>query len=184
MQPFHLATRLPALGLVLLMIAAFLSGCGQAASDNAATRVGVVDLDRIARETGRTDQMEQQLRQRLNEANEQFRRQLEELQNQANAEINRLSEQFGPEPTPDQQQQLLGIQQQARAAAERMRLELNQRQQTILADLRRQFRDEIRPALNEIARERGITIVLTTGEGVLTYDPSLDLTDAAIERLR
>ncbi len=186
MQATHSNVRLVGLCLCVLGIASWLTGCARSepGSDDAVPRVGLINLDKVAQETGRNTQIEQQFRQRLGEATEQIRTHLEELQNQANSEIARMSERFGPSPTPEQQREILGVQQQARASAERLRLELNQRQQVIVAELRRQFRDEIRPTLNEVAEERGVALVLTLDDGVMSFDPALDLTDAVIARLQ
>lgn len=185
MQAIHPTVRrlsLCAFAWVMMFCAA---GCGRSEpASSAPMPVGLINLDKVAQETGRSAQIDQQFRQRVGEATEQIRTHLEELQNQANSEISGLSEQFGPSPTPEQQRQILGVQQQARVAAERLRLELNQRQQVIVAELRRQFRDEIRPTLNQVAEERGVSLVLTLDDGVMSFDPTLDLTEAVIERLR
>jgi Skp family chaperone for outer membrane proteins len=186
MSSFKLNVPVLVLCVCLLAIAAGLPGCSESATGEAAggTRVGVINLDQVAQETGRTAAIEQQLRDRNTEATDQIRSQLEALQNQANAELSRLAEHFGPTPTPDQQRQLLTVQQQARATADRLGRELNMRQQGIVADLRREFRDEIRPTLNQVAEERGITLVLTLDDGVMSFDPAIDLTAAVVQRLQ
>ncbi len=172
---------------VLLPLAiAALSGCGQGDSGSHAggsARVAVIDLDRVAQATGRSPEIQQQLTQRIQEAAQQARMDLEQLQNQANAELTRLAEQAGASPTPEQQRQIQAVRQRAQLEAQRRQVELNQRQQAIAAELRDQFRDEIRPTLNVVARDHGMSLVLVLNDNVVIYDTALDLTDALVAAL-
>lgn len=172
-----------AAGLLTLACAVALPGCDQASSAGG-TIVGVIDLDAVATATGQAATLEQQLRQRVQAATEQARADLEQLQAQANTELRNLADQFGANPTADQQRQLQNIRQRAQASAQRKQLELNQQQQAIANELKEQFRTDIRPTLNEVARSRGASIVLVLNDNVAVYDTSLDLTQDLIAALK
>ena len=174
------------LALVLSGCVASFVGCGQMSGNSpaAATARGgmaVVDLDKVAAETGRDRQLAQSLELAQNSLNQSLQKTVESAKEQLNAK----KKANGSSPTEEEQKefslmersamtQLTQIQNKARA-------EYEQYKQVQIA----KFRAELKPITQEIASKRGLSIVIPKNEGLLlSVDPGVDITDEVVKVLR
>lgn len=177
----HLASFSYALAAALLF-----SGCGwqagSAESDAPAASGGVaiIDLDEVAKQLGRTDEMNEAIKEKQAALNSQ----LANIQTSFVEQFDARAQQYGDQPTPEQAQELQSIRQ-------KIRLQLSQAQQQATnnfkwhrSSLINKFRDDVRPIAQQIAAERGLSIVVPKNEGlILALDPAVDITGAVIEAM-
>ena len=174
------------LALVLSGCVASFVGCGQMSGNSPATAtarggMAVVDLDKVAAETGRDRQLAQSLELAQNSLNQSLQKTVESAKEQLNAK----KKANGSSPTEEEQKefslmersamtQLTQIQNKARA-------EYEQYKQVQIA----KFRAELKPITQEIAAKRGLSIVIPKNEGLLlSVDPGVDITDEVVKVLR
>ncbi|MCC7145403.1 MAG: OmpH family outer membrane protein [Phycisphaeraceae bacterium] len=181
-------------GLLMILTCAALfvaAGCDRSPSANlpagngsSSPSVAVIDLDRLAKAIGRDVLIQQELKTRLEALVAQSRQQMEELNQNANQQIKQLADQFGPNPTPAQRQQVLQIRDQANQEGQRINAEFVEQRAQIRAQIIARFREDIQPAVQQTAAAHGFTMVLARGEQVLIFDTSIDITDAVAAKLR
>jgi hypothetical protein len=143
--------------------------------------MAVVDLDKVAAETGRDRQLAQSLELAQNSLNQSLAKTVENAKEQLNAK----KKGYGTEPSEEDQKefsllersalsQLTQIQNKARA-------EYEQYKQIQIA----KFRAELKPITQEIATKRGLSIVIPKNEGLLlSVDPGVDITDEVVKVLK
>ena len=142
--------------------------------------MAVVDLDEVARRSGRDLQLNRAVRERKDSLN----RQLKEYHTSLRDQYGSKQREFGDRTTQQTEQQLKTIEDQ-------FNLRLNQAQREASQDLSRhrlrliqQFREEVIPVAREIAAARGLSIVIPKNETLfLTYDPGIDITDEVASRM-
>lgn len=175
----HLGVYFVLTGCVLNLV-----GCGHVGGSGAATSHGgmaVVDLDKVAEQTGRDRQLAQSLELAQNSLNQAYAKTLESAREQLDAKKKGLGSSPSEEETKEfalmqqsAQTQLLQIQNKAKA-------EYEQYKQIQIA----KFRAELKPITQEIASKRGLSIVIPKNEGLLlSVDPGVDITDEVIKVLR
>jgi len=171
--------------LVLTGAAVWLTGCGMqfGGSSASATRGGlaVVDLDKVAAETGKNIQMKEVFQLQENSVKQQ----LAKAQFSANSQLETKSKEFGEAPTDDQQKELAKFRFNASNALNQLQnqagTKLNQYKQDQIA----KFRTEIKPIAQEIAMKRGLSVVIPKNDGLLlAVDPGVDITDDVIKAYR
>lgn len=184
-----MSTRLVA-GLIALIIAP-IAGCerftpaaapaAQAPAKPAIGGVGVVDLDVVAKELGRDVEMATATTERLEALNTK----LTSLQESLITLRNEKRDSIGEEPTEEQQQQLLAMQQRI----EQQLLEAKRKAEVDLASFRQglvdEFREEARPILTQVAAARGLSLVVPKNNALLlSIDPTVELTDEVVQKMR
>lgn len=171
------------------------SGCGwfggkddgQAKAEKALPGgVAVVDLDEVARRLGRDQYMldtlkqtQQTLNERLEVVQASYVKQIEEKQEALGVGKE------GVEISEDATKTLLGMKRQAG-------LNLNQARKQAISSLTQQrtqlvanFRSEVRPVASEVAKEKGLSIVLSKNDTVLfTHEDAVDITAEVAKRLK
>ena len=170
----------------LFAVLTMASGCqdAQPAASTAPVASGgvaVVDLDEVARRTGRDQQMLAQV--------EQFRQQKNEEVATAQAELQKKLEEFqaslGDDPTPEQQQQLALVQRKLAADFTAIAQQATAAVQQFKQNTVKQYRDDVRPLAREIAASRGLQVVITHQDSFqLAVDPHCDITDELATRLK
>lgn len=143
--------------------------------------VAIVDLEEVARALGRDKEIVSSLQTQRGALSQQ----LLNAQNQVNSELTQLQKSMGEQPSPDAvrdlqlkaanyQKQLANMQNQAAAV-------LNEHGKKVLQE----FRDSAKPVAIEVAREKGLTTVMTKDDGVIfAFDEAVDITADVIARLR
>jgi Skp family chaperone for outer membrane proteins len=171
------------------------SGCGwfggkddaEAKSDKPVSgRVAVVDLDEVARRLGRDQvmvstlkQTEQTLNEKLEVVQASYVKQIEQKQEKLGVG------QEGIEVSEDDSKTLLGMKRQAGLNLNQARKQaintLNQHRLQLIVS----YRKEVKPVAREVAKERGLSVVLTKNDNLLfVHEDAVDITDEVAKRMR
>jgi len=142
--------------------------------------VGVVDLDSLAKQLGRDQEMSKAVQERLTALNEK----LTKLKDSLERLIDEKRTSFGDEADDDQRKQLFSMQERM----ESQLLESKRKAEVELANYKQalvdQFREQTKPILRDVAAARGLSIVVPRNNGLLlTIDPSVELTDEVAKRI-
>ena len=170
--------------LVLTGCVANLVGCGQVSGPAAASSRGgmaVVDLDKVAEQTGRDRQLAQSLELAQSSLNQAYAKKVESAREQLDAK----KKGFGATPSEDEQKEFVLMQRSAETQLmqiqNKAKAEYEQYKQIQIA----KFRAELKPITQEIAAKRGLSIVIPKNEGLLlSVDPGVDITDDVVKVLR
>lgn len=151
-------------------------GCGTERGGS----VAVVDLDRVAKELGRDTVMLQQLQQQQNGLNQK----LASVKTSFEAQISENFEKLPEEPSEEEAAKLLNMKRNANIQLATYKKQatnaLGQLKNSAIAG----FRAEAMPVARDVAKERGMNIVLTTNDSVVfAFDKSIDITDDVIARM-
>lgn len=161
-----------------LLVAA--AGCDQARPGSRTHRAVVADLDVVAKALGRDLGIQQQVEVATRNLNAQLVQAAQAMQD----ELNVARATFGEQPTEPQQKRIEQLAAVANQNVRTNKLIARTRQQEIRNELVGQFRDEVRPIAERIARERGASVVLLSPNDLLWFDPKADITDELIAELR
>lgn len=169
--------------LVLTGAAMWLTGCGMQFGSSPATSGGlaVVDLDRIAAETGKNIQMKENFQLQENSVKQQLAQAKQSATTQLKAKI----DEFGEEPTDDQKKELAKFSYSANNALGQLQNQAGTKLNQYMQDQVAKFRTEIKPIAMEIATKRGLSVVVPKHEGLLlAVNPGVDITDEVIKAYR
>ena len=164
-------------------VASFI-GCGQMngpAGTSSRGGMAVVDLDKVAAETGRDRQLAQSLELAQNSLNQSYQKTVESAKEQLNAK----KKANGSSPTEEEQKEFSQMERSAVTQLSQIQkkavAEFEQYKQVQIA----KFRAELKPITQEIAAKRGLSIVIPKNEGLLlSVDPGVDITDEVVKVLR
>ena len=143
--------------------------------------MAVVDLDKVASETGRDRQLAQSLELAQNSLNQSFAKTFED----AKVQLNAKKKEYGTTPTDDEKKEFSLLERSAEnqltQIKNKARADFEQYKQIQIA----KFRAELKPITQEIATKRGLSIVIPKNEGLLlSVDPGVDITDDVVKALR
>ncbi|MEJ1297645.1 MAG: OmpH family outer membrane protein [Candidatus Sedimenticola sp. (ex Thyasira tokunagai)] len=160
--------------ILLVILGLFLGGCNQSPA------VAVLDIGRLAEESGLKKITSDILTKTRNELQAQLLVQQEELKAQVEAQQAKLSD----PPTQQEMQQLAQLSavagRQLQAAQQKANLTLHDLGQ----DLAQQFRTQVQPHARRVAVLRGMNVVLLDDrKTVLVALPEIDITDAVIAEI-
>ncbi len=181
----------------VLAVALTLTGCdkipGLGGGSSNQTQVAminsfaVIDLDLIAARVGQDKALQQALNQTAASLNNQLAQQRKNFQQRVILEEQKLVKQeqeSNERRTLEQQQQLEALVQNLNATMARSRAVSQQQLSAQQIQLIQQFRSKVRPIAMEVARERGISIILTKNESMLfAYDQAFDISEEVIRRM-
>jgi Skp family chaperone for outer membrane proteins len=172
--------RHSAIVLLLSGIAVSAMGCGQMSSTPRGG-IAVVDLVKVAAETGRGRILSESLDLKKNALNEVYRQKL----NEAKTKLEAQKKKFGEEPTDEQKTQLSQFERNAITVLNQLQSNVNVDYQKYEQEQMYSFRSEVKPVAQEIAAKRGMAIVIPKNEGLLlSVDPGVDITDEVIKAMR
>ena len=142
--------------------------------------VAILDLDEVAKRFGCDKQMGTSIQQREASLNQQ----LASIKASYEKQIAERRQEFGDTPTDEQAKLLADIRRQAGASLNKVRQQaknnLNQHGSLLIQG----FRKEIKPIAREVAREKGLSIIVTKNDSVVfDYDTTVDITEGVIEKL-
>ena len=171
--------------LLLTGAAVWLTGCGTQFGGSSASStnggLAVVDLDKVAAETGKNIQMKEIFQ----VAENSVKQQLTNAQFSLNSQLDERKKEFGDTPTEDQKKELAQLQVKANNAFGNMRNDAGTKLSQYRQDQVAKFRTEIKPIAQEIAAKRGLSVVIPKNDGLLlAVDPGVDITDAVIKAYR
>ncbi len=176
--------RQPGMCVVLTGAVVCLTGCGMPWSGPAAAKSGglaVVDLGKIAAETGKDIQLRESFQ--LQENN--VKQQLAQAQVNANSQFQDKVKEFGETPTDDQQKELAKFRVGATNALGQLQNQAGTKLNQYMQDQIAKFRAEIKPIAMEVAAKRGLSVVVPKNEGILlAVDPGVDITEDVIKLYR
>lgn len=176
--------RQPGMCVVLTGAVVCLTGCGMPWSGPAAAKSGglaVVDLGKIAAETGKDIQLRESFQ--LQENN--VKQQLAQAQVNANSQFQDKVKEFGETPTDDQQKELAKFRMGATNALGQLQNQAGTKLNQYMQDQIAKFRAEIKPIAMEVAAKRGLSVVVPKNEGILlAVDPGVDITEDVIKLYR
>jgi len=142
--------------------------------------VGVVDLDAVARHLGRDEQISSAIRQRQASLNEQ----LATVKTSYEEEIAQKQRQFGASPSAEQSQLLANIQRQVGTSLNEIRRRAQKNLAVHRVQLVQDFREEARPFVQQVARERGLSVIVTKNDSVVfDYEAAADITGEVAKRM-
>jgi len=168
-------TALCILGLATVLL---LSGCDRFPGMGPGALV--VDLSVAAKAMGQDQVMQEQSQAAREELNVQLAESAQNLEQQLAQERDGL----GESPTPEQQQQLQQMALQAQQRYAQLQAEAQQNMEQYEVNLVLEFREQVKPFAEKIARSRGVSIVLLADQSVFWLDPVADITDEVIAELR
>ncbi|HEX6745940.1 MAG TPA: OmpH family outer membrane protein [Longimicrobium sp.] len=150
------------------------------AAAQAGLKIGFVNSQRILAETPALQQAQQTLQGelgRLRAPLDSLEQSLGAQQQQFQQQSATLSQQARDQRQQQLQQQFAAYQQRAQQAQE----QAAQRQQQLVAPIMNQ----IRQSIETLRREGGFTMIIDSSQdAIIVVDPSLDLTDRVLQRLR
>jgi len=143
--------------------------------------IAVVDLDKVAAETGKSVEMREALQQQANF----FRQELAGFESKAVAELQakvKKIKDLGDEAPEESKRDAVQFQQQASnilaQAKNTAGTKMNQLQQVQIA----KFRAELKPIIQEAAARHGLSVVIPKHDGLLlAVQPGADITDEVIK---
>ena len=154
---------------------ATLIGCGN--SSNGGGRVAVLDLERVAKETGYTRQISTQ----LGGLRSNLQNKLTEVQNQLNTQLNDKQGEFGSKPNEEQRKILNQLFVNAKLQLQQAQQQASDLVQQERSNLIYQLRDILRPYAKQVAGKRGMDVViLKTDTLIFDNSPDSDITDEVI----
>lgn len=172
---------MPRQTLMYALCALIAVGAGAAGSwlSRAKAGVAVVDLDKVAKELGRVDMMENDLR----SAQNTLANQLAGVQKQAIEKLNEMKSGLGETPAEEDLKKF-------NATAQATQIQFNNLQRQAVAKIgeRRDilvfsFRQEARPVVEKIAKSKGAATVITKNEA-FTFDNTVDITEDVINEMK
>ncbi|MCH2204093.1 MAG: OmpH family outer membrane protein [Fuerstiella sp.] len=151
-------------------------GCGTQHSGG----VAVVDLDRVAKELGRDVTMVQQLQQQQTGLTQK----LAAVKSSFEKQLTETFEELPETPDEEQTKQLLNMKRNANIRLATYRKQAGTALEQMKNSVITSFRSEAMPVARDVAKERGLSVVLTSNDSVVfTFDKTVDITDDVIARL-
>jgi Skp family chaperone for outer membrane proteins len=155
---------------------ALLSGCMH---ESGGPTVGVVDLDAVARQLGRSEGMAQEVKTN----NEQLTAQLQASAAVMKQKVDESLKALQANPTAEARtahQVLIGTStRQLEAQKTALNHKANEKRQQVVL----QFRQETRPAVEKVARAHGLSLVVTMSNHLLWFDKAADITSDVLAEL-
>ena len=158
------------------------TGCGtQSGGASSRGGIAVVDLDKVAAETGKSVEM----REALQAQGSAYQQELVTFRDKATAELETRAKEIkekGDEAPEESKREFMQIRQNASTilaqAQNTAGTKLNQLHQVQIA----KFRTELKPIIQEAAAKRGLSVVIPKNDGLLlSVDPGVDITDDVIK---
>ena len=143
-------------------------------------RIGVIDLDALAKAVGRDVSMRQQLEAASTQMEQQLQAATEQMRQQIEAEQKKL----GENPSDEDRRRVQVMIAQANQNVANNQAAARAKFQQLRNEAAVQFRMEVRPVVQEAARKAGVTVVMVSDGSLLWYEPSVDITDEAIAAYR
>ena len=174
---------MPRTTLTLALCAVIALGAGAAGSWLTRSKggVAVVDLERVAKELGREEQMVNDLKANQNNVASQ----LATVEKNAIEKLNQMKAELGEEAPEDKKLEFAKTAQSAQIQFNNLQKQavtaIGQRRDFLVAS----FRAEARPVADKIAKSNGANAVVTKNDAFLfSFDNTIDITDAVIAEMR
>lgn len=140
--------------------------------------VAVVDLDEVARRLGRDEEMSQSFKGQADVLNQQ----LLGAQKSAVAQLEEIRKGLGQEPSAEEAKNFIRLQQSAQVQLTQLKQQAefalnNHRQQLV-----NRFREDAKPIAAKVAKDRGMTTVVTRNDSVVFHvEEAVDITEDVVK---
>jgi len=162
-----------------LMILGGLAGCDRGAAVNN-PQVAVIDLAKVAEAAG----YQQQISDKMHEYQQELRGNLSEMETELQQQLAAQQAELGSDPNPQQaqafQEMVVDAQRRLQRAGSDAQQAIQQRQKELMTE----FLSQIRPLTTEVAKDRGILLIVVKGEHIVSYAQEIDITEAVIAKLK
>lgn len=167
-------------GLLAISLASalLLAGCDK--MPGAGPDTLIVDLPAIAKATGQDEAIQLQAQAAREEINARLMESAGNLEQQLDQERSNI----GDAPTQEQQQQLQQMTAQAQQQYGQLQAEAQQQLQQLVFNLEMEFRDQVKPFAEDIARARKASVIHVTDQTIFWQDPAVDITGDVIAAVR
>ncbi len=162
----------------IILALLILAGCNPFTDSTPA--VLVVDLDAIAKASGRQELMQKE----LEFANVRLSEQLKLVASQLENAVTDEKEKIGDKPSEDERQQFDTLLLQAQQQLQNSKQLAVQQANVFRSELILEFRQEVADIAQQIASDRQAQIVMVTSFDALWFDPVADITDEVIAIMR
>jgi Skp family chaperone for outer membrane proteins len=171
------------LAMILVGVAAG-TGCERPAPETPEEPAGpdvlLVDARAVAQALGRVEEMQA----RMEEVNQQIRQQIEQRLNQLQQQLQQAVEEAGEQVSDEERQRIAQLRAEAQQRVQALQAQAQQTSQQAQLALTQQFRDQLRPIAERIARQRGAKAVTLQLDTWLWFDAEVDITDEVIAAMR
>ncbi len=154
-----------------------LAACG---GGKTGSNIAVLDLDKLAEDTGYV----QEIRGKITQMQGELKSKLSAMEEQLNTQIKNKREEMGKNPSDKQKEEMAKMMKHARIQMQQARAQINNAMKKQSMGLVTQLHDIVRPIAREIARKKGMNIILISNDSVLLdYTPDVDITAAVTEEV-
>lgn len=140
----------------------------------------VLDLDAIAQATGQAAIIKKQ----IESANQELNTQLGAISGKLNEQLAEEKQKMGKKPSKEEKRNLEQLTLLANQKMQQAKMVASQKSQQYQAALIQQLRQKVKPIAENIARQRGATIVKISNSTMIWFDPVIDITDEIIAEMR
>ena len=156
-------------------------GCGWFGAGEPSGGLAVVDLDEIAKQVGAESEIATALKYRETDLNSK----LQVMRTNYIQQFKDRKDLYGENPTDEQNEQLVSINRQINLNLVNARQQAKSHLTTHRSELILKFREQVAPVAEQIAKERGLSIVVPRNEGwLLAVDDRIDITDDVANALK
>jgi Skp family chaperone for outer membrane proteins len=166
------------LAVPLCLAALFAVACEQQPQTPPGT-VALIEMDRIAKATGRDAVFNQQLQDRHSQLVGQLQTIAQQMETQLQAEQAKLTD----ASTDDDRARIGMLYQGSQQQLTRMQQQIPGEMENYRAELALQMRNEVRPAVRAVMEERGFSLVMEDNSAIIVAADGVDITDDVIKRL-
>jgi Skp family chaperone for outer membrane proteins len=166
--------------LVLVASVLVLGGCNQMPAGGGSAGIVVMDLAAIAKATGQ----DEVIRMEADAARAELGAQLQALAANLEQQISAEREKAGITPSDADAQRLQEITMQALQQINNAQMQAQNQAGQVEGDLVANFREQVSPLAEKIAKEKGASAVLAADAYLFWFDPTADITDEVIAAWR
>ncbi len=139
----------------------------------------IVDLGAVAKATGQEEAMQT----KAQSAREDLNARLVESAQNLEKQIREERDKAGDSPTQEQEVQLQQMALQAQQQYSRIQADAQQQAQQFENNLVLEFREQVKPFAEKMARSHGASVILLADQSVFWLEPTIDMTDELIAEL-
>lgn len=162
----------------VLLLPFLLAGCLDSGAPPRG-RVAVLDLERLANDTG----FKEQAQKALKESETSLNAGLEKARQAAGEQVKVRRQQFGEVPTAAQQAELRAFVERTRQELLAMKSKANGQLGARRQQLIEELKEHVRPVAQAIATERGMDVVMLRTNNMLSYTEVSDITSAVLAKM-
>jgi len=164
-------------GLIFLILLTLfsLTGCDYAVNN----QIAVVDLDKIAKQTGRTTDINKKIQQFIKEKEISLTQLRNDLQLKIKTERAKLSK----KSSPKEKQNILTLTKKAGLQLRQTVSNAEREAKQLRLKYIQELRDDITPVAAKIANKQGMKMVMLKTASMMYVDDSVDITDMVITKL-